>query len=131
MLETALTEPADGLVVSQGHMENARVTWFEKPDDPKRLWIGHRLSDGLHLVNPHALAVFDFDGDGKPDIIAGEHNGPSSRLLVFLQQGERGSFQPIELPLRTDAIAIFPRGPGEFISIGTDNVMIWRYTFRK
>ena len=131
MLQIALTEPADGLVVSQGHMENARLTWFEKPDDPKRLWVGHRLSDGLHLVNPHALAVCDFDGDGQPDIIAGEHNGQSSRLFVFLQQKERGSFQPVKLLLRTDAIAVFPRTTGEFISIGADNVTIWRYTFRK
>jgi hypothetical protein len=131
MLQIALTEPANGLAMSQGHMENARVTWFEKSDDPRRLWIGHRLSDGLNLVNPHALAVFDFDEDGKPDIVAAEHNGKSSRLFVFLQQEERGSFRPVELPFRTDAIAIFPRAPGEFISIGADNVTISRYTVRK
>ncbi len=124
MLRFALTEAANGLIVSQGHIPDARLTWFEKPDDPKRLWIGHRLSAGLHLINPHALMVID------GNIIVGEHNGPASRLFVFLKK-ERGSYQTQQVASGTDALAIWPLGEGKFVSAGADNVTLWRYAFRK
>ena len=33
----------------------ARLAWFEKPSDPKQLWIEHRLEGSLELNQPNSL----------------------------------------------------------------------------
>lgn len=76
MLRLALLD-RDHLVAAQSHMPDARLTIFEKPDDPRRLWIGNRLETNLHLVNPHGLVAWD------DSILVGENNGDSSRLVLL------------------------------------------------
>ena len=76
MLRLALLD-RNHLVAAQSHMPDARLTIFEKPDDPGRLWVGNRLSDKLHLVNPHGLVAWD------GNILVGENNGDNSRLVLF------------------------------------------------
>lgn len=129
MLQLALTAPADGLIVSQGHMRDARLTWFEKPDDPKRLWIGHRLDDRLHLVNAHALAATDLNADGKTDFLVAEQNGPESRLLAFWNDGE--SFHGQQLAKGHEMISIWRVDRTSLLSIGPKAVTLWDYDFRK
>ena len=129
MLQLALTLPADNLIVSQGHMREARLTWFEKPDDPKRLWIGHRLADELHLVNPHALAAADLNSDGKIDFLAGERNEANSRLFVFWNEG--GTFRGEEIGHGTEMISIWKLDGKSLLSIGPSAVKLWTYDFRK
>ena len=129
MLQLALTSPADNLIVSQGHMRDARLTWFEKPDDPKRLWIGHRLGDQFHFVNPHALAAADFNADGKIDFVVGERNEANSRLFVFLN--EAGSFRGEQIGRGTEMISIWKLRGKSLLSIGPSAVTLWNYDFRK
>jgi len=74
------------LIVSQSEMEHARVAWFEKPADPKQLWIEHRLEGSLDLNQPASLEVADFDGDGRLDILVAERAG-AGRVIVFHNEG--------------------------------------------
>lgn len=129
MLQLALTAPADNLIVSQGHMRDARLTWFEKTDDPKRLWIGHRLADELHLVNPHALAAFDLNADGKIDFLAGERNEANSRLFAFWNEG--GTFRGEKIGHGSEMISIWKLSGKSLLSIGPRAVTLWTYDFRK
>ncbi len=129
MLQLALTAPADNLIVSQGHMRDARLTWFEKPDDPKRLWIGHPLGDQLHLVNPHALAAADLNADGRIDFLAGERNEANSRLFAFWNEGRY--FRAQQIGHGTEMISIWKLDGNALISIGPAAVTLWAYALRK
>ena len=65
-------------VAAQGHVaRDARVSRFSAPGDVTQLWNEVRLSDGLNLRYPHALAASD------AGIVVGENAGPDSRLLFF------------------------------------------------
>jgi hypothetical protein len=127
MASLATTEPADGLVMSQGHMSEARLIWFQKPRDPTQQWVEHRLDDGLHLVRPHALAVVDWNGDSRKHIVAGEHDGLRSRLFMFLNKGE-GGFERAVAGRGTDLLALWPiPGTSDLIGVGPNSVILWNY----
>ena len=83
---------AQNLVAVQRRMPEARLAWFEKPTDPKQLWAEHRIEVAPPLNHPNSLAVADFDGDGKPDLLVAERGG-AGRLLVFRNAGG-GRFEP-------------------------------------
>jgi len=85
----------DHLVAVQSHMADARLTIFEKPDDPRRLWIGNRLATNLHLVNPHGLVAWD------DTIVVGENNGENSRsiLLKVSRDGKVAGISRPSLPV--------------------------------
>ena len=85
---------APELLAAQREMRPARLSRFEKPADPRQLWIEHRIAgvpDDLAKVN--SLETADFDGDGRPDILIAE-NGGEDRLMVLYNQGQ-GSFLPV------------------------------------
>ena len=86
---------APNLIVSQSEMTKARVAWFEKPTDPKRMWTEHRVEGKLDLNQPRSLQVADFNGNGRPDILVGERAG-AGRLIVFSNEGA-GRFAPYEV----------------------------------
>jgi hypothetical protein len=119
MLRLALTGNVDGLIVAQGHMKEARVTLFEKPDDPKQLWIGHRLAEHLRLQYPHGL---DHEG---PIVYVGEHNGPASRIIRF-----EGATSEI-VARGVDVLALKIQPDGRILSVGRDNITMWRQPLRK
>ena len=50
----------------------ARVAWFENPGDPRKGTFKMHVIDRIRC--PHSLEVADLDGDGKPEILAGEHD---------------------------------------------------------
>lgn len=83
---------AANLVAIEREMPEARLAWFDKPADPKQLWIEHRLPSALHLDHPHSLDIADFDGDGRPDLLVAERAG-AGRLIVLRNQGA-GGFEP-------------------------------------
>jgi hypothetical protein len=81
-----------GLVAAQRRMSPARLARFEKPADPRQLWIEHRIESVPDLAEVNSLDIADFDGDGRPDILLAEKSG-KGRLLVLYNEGE-GRFRP-------------------------------------
>lgn len=80
------------LVAVQRAVPRARLAWFEKPSDPKQLWIEHRLEGSLELNQVNSLQFADFDGDGRLDLLVGERAG-AGRLILFHNAGA-GNFEP-------------------------------------
>jgi hypothetical protein len=64
----------------------ARIAWLENTGAPReKKFIPHTVD---RIICPHSLSVADLDGDGKPEIIAGEHDPfkpykSRSRLFVY------------------------------------------------
>ena len=85
MLRLNYTAPE--LVAAQRQMQPARLARFEKPADPRQLWIEHRLDSVPDLADVNSLDAADFDGDGHPDLLIAEKGG-ASRLLVLYNEGE-------------------------------------------
>jgi len=81
-----------GLVAAQRDMRPARLARFEKPADPRQLWIERRIEDVPDLTAVNSLDTGDFDGDGRPDILIAEKAG-KGRLLVLYNEGQ-GRFRP-------------------------------------
>ena len=90
MLRLGLIAPGQ-LVAMQREMPRGRLAWFEKPADPKQLWIEHRVGQWPTVDAARSLDVADLDGDGRLDVIVGEE-GSRARLIVFLNRGE-GRFE--------------------------------------
>jgi hypothetical protein len=67
------------IVLSEGDAslngrEFGRVALFRSGGDPEALWEPEVLHD--RLLEPHALQIADFDGDGRPDFFVGEMGMP-------------------------------------------------------
>ncbi len=76
------------------HIYFARVAWLENTGDPRRHGFIPHVVDRIHC--PHSLSVADLDGDGKPEIVAAEHDpfNPYKnrcRLFVYKLADPRGS----------------------------------------
>jgi len=54
-----------------------RVVHFGQGGDPEAPWEAQVLHD--QLLDPHSVAVADFDGDGRPDLFVGELGHPGGR----------------------------------------------------
>ena len=85
------------LTRSEGHH---RLSWFETPPGPRRPgpalspaqgpalsgpegWPEHVVDDSVDFA--HSLAICDFDGDGRLDIVTAEmHQSPRKRVMVYL-----------------------------------------------
>ncbi|MBI3680162.1 MAG: VCBS repeat-containing protein [Acidobacteria bacterium] len=78
------------LLVSQGALEHGRLALFTPPADSRQLWLEQRLASDLS--QPAAIAVADFDGDGRDDFVVGEE-GVHPRL-VWWRQTAGGGFLP-------------------------------------
>jgi hypothetical protein len=87
-----LTGAAPELLIVQDEMPAARMARFEKPADPRQLWIEHAIEVSPALNQPNSLDVADFDGDGRPDILVAE-NGGAGRMMVLKNAGG-GRFVP-------------------------------------
>ena len=87
-----LAGAAPELLATQREMSPARLARFEKPADPRQLWIEHSIA-GLDLNQPNSLDVADFDGDGRPDILVAEKAG-AGRVVVLRNEGG-GRFTPV------------------------------------
>jgi hypothetical protein len=62
------------LVVSDenGEDDGAGTFWFASPSDPTEPW---ERRDVATQGSTNAMSVYDVDGDGRPDIVTGEHKG--------------------------------------------------------
>jgi hypothetical protein len=82
------------VVAAEGDRSDGRLVWFKGP-----AWTPHPLQEGL--FHPRTLAVTDFDGDARPDILVaemglGRHQAP--RMLLFRNLGG-GRFQEARVGL--------------------------------
>jgi hypothetical protein len=109
--------PDGPLFIAQGHMKNGRVAAFEKPDDPRKIWMEERLEGQLNLMQPHGIALID------GGLLLGEHNGSNSRL-IFFDDSAKGS-TPRVIARGTDILAIFPLEGTQILTVGGDNVTLW------
>jgi hypothetical protein len=118
---------APELVAAQREMQPARLARFEKPADPRQLWIEHPIDSVPDLAEVNSLDAADFDGDGRPDILIAEKAG-AGRLLVLYNEGE-GRFRPVAIaqgrPIRfARAVDVNGDGRPDILAIRADAI-VW------
>ncbi len=125
------------LIAAQREMQPARLAWFEKPPDPKQLWIEHRIDAGiggsLALSHAGSLEIADFDHDGRPDVLVAESAG-LGRLLIFGNEGG-GRFTPQVIaqgaPIDRALVIEGDRGAGpDVLSIAGGVISLWKDRIR-
>jgi len=117
-----------GLVAAERAMHPARLARFEKPADPRQLWIEHPITAVPDLSDVNSLEVADFDGDGEPDILLAEKSG-AGRLVVLRNAGG-GQFEPVVIaqghPIRfARAVDINGDGRMDILTISEDVIEWW------
>ena len=117
------------LIASQAAVENARLAWFEKPADPRQLWVEHRIEGQLNLRRCGGLAVADFDQDGRPGILVAESAG-RGRVILF-RNTSAGQFSAHILsegtPLkRVWAVDFNHDGRPGIVGVGASGIYCWR-----
>jgi pectate lyase len=110
------------------------VYWFAAPSDPTREWTRHRL--GTVSGQGFSMDTADFDADGDPDVMIGEHRGKEKNRVVLFenqQQGTKwvehiidsGSTRVIDHHDGTVAVDLDDDGDLDIISIGWYNPKVW------
>jgi len=77
-----------------GRSNFAPVAWLENTGDPSRKSFRVHIIDRIR--SPHSLSVADIDGDGEPEVIAGEHDPfhpyrTQCRLYVYKKANKAGT----------------------------------------
>ncbi len=127
----ALAGAGPELVAAQRAVTPARLARFEKPADPRQLWIAHPVAGVPDLAAVNSLDVADFDGDGRPDILLAESGG-AGRLMVLRNQGE-DRFAPLVVaqgrPIRfARAADVNGDGRPDIVAIRSDGISWWENT---
>jgi hypothetical protein len=104
------------LLVTQGHMPDARVTLFTKPQDPRQLWQETPIAGEFHRV--HTSAAWN----GM--LFFGENNGASSRIFALKDR------KATEIAKGVENLQILATKEG-MISVGPKELVLWRYDRRK
>ncbi len=123
-----LTGAAPELLAVQREEAPARLARFEKPSDPRQLWIEHRINSLTYLDTPNSLDVADFDGDRLPDILIAEKAG-AGRLMVLRNEGG-GRFGPVAVsqghPIQfAQAVDVNADGRPDILTISKDAISWW------
>ena len=63
----------DAVVGYEAISEPGKLVWYQQGSSPENPWTEHLIADPS-IVGPMSLDVADMDGDGDPDVVAGEHN---------------------------------------------------------
>lgn len=127
----------DGRLDAVIAMENGtQILWFEAPSDPTTSWTRHIIGnvDGQGF----SMDVADFDGDGDPDVVVGEHRGHTSNRVILFENRRKGfqwtryvidtdSKETIDHHNGTQAVDIDGDGDLDLISIGWYNKKVWIY----
>jgi hypothetical protein len=107
---------SDGrLWIFQSHAEKACAMLFERPHDPKQLWSETRYGEDMQLSRLHGVLRLG------EDVIAGEHNGAKSRVLLF----RRGA-EPRTLLTGVDVLQIFGLKGADLLLVGPRGITRWR-----
>jgi hypothetical protein len=109
----------------------AETHWLEQPVDPKQSnWQIHRV---VSQGSTNSLDVADFDRDGDPDLVTGEHRG-ELRVVVW-ENTDCGTFESHlgdrgkESHLGTKAVDLDQDGDLDVVSIAWDEpgtIHLWR-----
>lgn len=88
--------------VSHSERAGYPVSWYRAEDPRKGPWIEHVITDKLVAV--HTLQVFDFDGDGRYDVLTGMNKSRASTLgattfpaVVFRNRADNLAWEEILL----------------------------------
>ena len=78
-------------LMAAGKGSDARIGWFEAPEDPRRLdrWKWHTISPAGWIMSLHSI---DVDRDGDPDLLTTDRRGPM-RGCRWLENPGRGPAQ--------------------------------------
>jgi hypothetical protein len=126
MLRLGLISPGE-LIAIEREMPHGRLAMFEKPSDPKQLWIEHRIGESPKLDDARSMDIADVDGDGRSDVIVGEKGG-AERLIAFLNRGN-GRFEPRVIAGRVAADhvhTIHLDGRADIVTIGKGVISWWK-----
>jgi hypothetical protein len=112
------------------------IWWFEAPADPTETWKQHRL--GVIAGQGFSMDTEDFDGDGDPDVVIGEHRGKTENRVVLFQNTGAGSSWT-QYIVDKDSKSVIDHHDGtvatdmdcdgdlDIISIGWYNPKVWLY----
>ena len=110
--------------------------WYEAPEDPTKPWTMHKID--RVAGQGFSMDVADFNNDGYPDIILGEHRGKEVNRVIIYENQEKGKnwkqhvidsgpTKEIDHHDGTQAVDIDNDGDLDIISIGWYNKKIWLY----
>jgi len=127
----------DGRLDAVISLENGTdVWWLEAPEDPTSTWTRHKI--GVIAGQGFSMDTADFDGDGDPDVVIGEHRGKQENRVVFFENVnapaawkqhviDTGSKDTIDHHDGTQAVDLDGDGDLDIISIGWYNPKVWVY----
>ncbi|MFC1889943.1 FG-GAP repeat domain-containing protein [Thermodesulfobacteriota bacterium] len=121
----------DAVVALEGGEE---VYWFEAPPDATGSW--QRYLIGSVAGEGFSMDVADFDGDGDPDVVLGEHKGTAENRVIIFENVNGGSswnthvidsgpVGDIDHHDGTQAVDLDGDGDLDLISIGYTNAKVW------
>ena len=125
----------DGRLDAVVSLENGTdVLWYEAPADPTKKWTRHKL--GTVAGQGFSMDTADFDLDGDPDVVIGEHRGQeNNRVVIFANTGNDTSWpmhvidsapkNQIDHHDGTQAVDLDRDGDLDIISIGWYNPKVW------
>jgi hypothetical protein len=110
------------------------LLWYQAPEDPTQPWIRHSV--GTIEGQGFSMDTRDFDRDGDPDIVIGEHRGETYNRVVIFQNFDRGrtwskvvidkdSKDVIDHHDGTVAVDLDRDGDLDLISVGWYNPKVW------
>ncbi|MCP4610589.1 MAG: VCBS repeat-containing protein [Planctomycetes bacterium] len=125
----------DGRLDAVISLENGTdVWWFEAPDNAADTWKRHKI--GVIAGQGFSMDTVDFDGDGDPDVVIGEHRGKQENRVVLFENvraGNRWKQHVIDKDSKsnidhhdgTQAVDLDGDGDLDIISIGWYNPKVW------
>jgi hypothetical protein len=110
------------------------VWWFEAPEDPTDKWKRRKID--IIAGQGFSMDTADFDGDGDPDVVIGEHRGKQENRVVLFENikfGNRWKQHVIDKSPKstidhhdgTQAVDLDGDGDLDIISIGWYNPKVW------
>jgi hypothetical protein len=127
----------DGRLDAVISLENGTdVWWLEAGADPTNRWTRHKI--GVIAGQGFSMDTADFDADGDPDVVIGEHRGKQENRVVLFENVKAGTAwkqhvidsgpkDTIDHHDGTQAVDLDGDGDLDIISIGWYNPKIWVY----